>query len=211
MKVIKMNEKNHSLYEKFTKIYEVLFKPFFIGGIKRVMNILEKKKHTNVLEAGCGTGYSFEYYPSGFNVTAYDVSNAMVDEARKKSKEILDNDIMVLDADNYHSYLKGKTFDAVISFSVMSVVPDPQVFLEELRMRCKRGGCIYLVMHQRSKGLKKIPEYIFEFPCRFLFGFTLLRHIEDMDISGLEIIENRSINKFMFFTLNNLIVLKKHI
>lgn len=206
-----MNEKNHNLYEKFTKLYEIVFKPFFVGGIKRVMSVLEKNKHTHVLEAGCGTGYSFEFYPPGFYITAYDVSNAMVEEARKKSKDVLDNEILVLDSDNYYSYLKGKTFDAVISFSVMSVVPDPQVFLEELRMRCKRGGCIYLVMHQRSKGIKRIAEYLLEFPCRFLFGFTLLRHIEDLDISGLEIIENKSINKFMFFTLNNLVVLKKNI
>jgi len=206
-----MKEKNHGLYERFTKLYEVVFKPFFVGGMKKVMRSLEKNKHTNVLEAGCGTGYSFEHYPSGFSITAYDVSDKMVEEARKKTADILDNEIIVLDADNYHSYLMGKTFDAVISFSVMSVVPDPQVFLEELRMRCKRGGCIYLVMHQRSTGFKKIFEYIFEFPCKFLFGFTLLRHVEDLEISGLEIVENRKINRLMFFTLSNLIVLKKNI
>ena len=215
-----MNEKNHSLYEKFTSVYELFFRPFFVKGMKITMATLEKNKHEAVLEVGCGTGYSFEYYPPGLKVTAYDISDKMGEKRcaskplaftpKRRSQDILDNEILVLDSENYYSYLKGKTFDAVISFSVMSVVPDPQVFLEELRIRCKRGGYIYLVMHSRSKGFGRLLEYIFEFPCRFLLGFTLLRRIEDLDISGLEIVENRKI-KFLFFTLNNLIVLKKRI
>ena len=205
-----MNKDNHSFYENFTSLYEIMFKPFFIVGVKKVIRLIGQNKHSNILEVGCGTGYSFEHYPSGVNVTAYDVSKKMVEEAKKKSKSILNNDILVLDANSYHSYLEGKTFDAVVSFSVISVVPDPQVFLNELKTKCKKGGFIYLVMHSRSpQGFKKLVEYVFEFPCRFFFGFTLLRHIEDLDTKGLEIVENKKINKFMFFTLSDLIILKK--
>jgi len=202
--------KNHGLYEKFTKLYEVIFKPFFIGGIKKSMKVVEKNKHNSLLEVGCGPGYSFEFYPAGVSVSAYDLSEKMVEEAKKRAAEILDNDIKVLDDDSYHSLTDGKTYDAVLSFSVITVVPDAQTFLEELRMRCKKGGYIYLVMHQRSKGPFVIFDYLFELPSRFLFGFTLFRHIDDLDTRGLEIIENKKINSFSFIKWSNLIVLKKN-
>ena len=204
-----MKKKNHNLYEKFAKLYEMLFKPFFKSGMKKVMCSIKQNNHSNLLEVGCGTGYSFQYYPPGVNIMAYDVSSKMVEEARTKSRDVLDNEILVLDAESYESYLKDKTFDAIVSFSVMSVVPDPQIFLEELSLKCKKGSLIYLVMHLRSKGIKKLLEYLFEFPCRLLFGFTLLRHIKDLDTKDLEIVESRKINKFMCFTLNHLIILKK--
>lgn len=205
-----MINKNHSLYENFTKLYELVFKPFFISGIRTGLEALKLQKPKSALEVGCGPGYSFELYPAGVHLTAYDLSEKMAKEAKKRAQEILENEIRVFGPEEYHAQTTGQSYDAVLSFSVITVVPDPQAFLEHLRIRCKKGGHIYLVMHNRSKGLGLVFDYIFEWPCRLFFGFTLLRNIHDLDIGGLEIVKEKRVNRFLLWSFSSLIVLKKN-
>ncbi len=200
---------NHDLYEKFSKIYEVFFKPFFIKGIVMSIKTLENQNPKSVLEVGCGPGYSFEFYPENLSVTAYDVSKSMVEEAKLKIKDMTLKDIKILEVTEYQKYLEAKEFDSVLSFSVLSVVPEPQIFLNDLKKYCAKGGYLYLTVHNRRRGFKKYFDVLFDYPCRLLFGFTLLRHIEDFDWTGFEIVETKSANKMLFFSLNDLVVVKK--
>jgi SAM-dependent methyltransferase len=201
---------NHKLYEKFSKLYEFFFKPFFIRGVLESIKTLEKQKPKSVLEVGCGPGYSFEYYPITLSVTAYDVSKSMVEEAKLKIKDLSLKNMKVLDVSDYQEYLKTKEFDSVVSLSVLSVVPEPQVFLNDLKNYCAQGGYLYLTVHNRRQGLKKYFDIVFDYPCRLLFGFTLLRHVEDFDWKGFEIVEIKSANKMLFFSLNDLVVIRKN-
>jgi len=205
-----MMKENHNLYEKFSKLYEVFFKPFFIRGIIKSIKTLEKQNPKNVLEVGCGPGYSFEFYPKNLSVTAYDVSKKMVEEAKLKAAEVSLEKINVLEVSEYQEYLSTKEFDSVVSFSVLSVVPEPQIFLNDLKKYCAQGGYLYLTVHNRRRGFKKYFDVVFDYPCRLLFGFTLLRHVEDFDWTGFEIIETKSANKMLFFSLNDLVVIKKN-
>lgn len=198
-------EKNHFLYEKLSKIYEIFFKPFFISGIRKTIRVILEKNPKSLLEVGVGTGYSLGYYSDEVEVQAVDISSKMVEISKKRAEDLGCKNIKVFESKD----LTGEQFPAVVSFSVITVVPDPQVFLNELKSYTLSGGFIYLAMHRRGKGLLYLLDLLMEWPCRLLFGFSLLRDLKDLDLSGLELIEEKTLNRFLFYPYNHLFVLKK--
>lgn len=200
----------HSLYEKFIKAYEFVFKPFFIGGIRLAIKKLGQLDSQNVLEVGMGPGYSFEEYPEKIKLTAYDISEEMYKEALKKKASLPEREITLLAPKEVEPYLKEKEFPVVVSFSVLSVVPDPKAFLELLNSYMEKEGRLFVLMHIKAKGPMILLDYIFELPCRLLFGFTLLRDPRNYKIEGLEIESIQLASRMFFYPYNHLIVFKKN-
>ncbi len=202
-------ESNHKLYENFSGLYELIFKPFFLGGIRKTMKMIKEFAPENIVEVGVGTGYSLEYYPKNTNIVGVDVSDKMVQISRKRAAKIEDKNIEIYNSADLPKDALDEYASVVVSFSVITVVPDPQKFIEELKRCCKPGGHIIMIMHSRSKGLSGFFDRLMDWPTQKLFGFTLLRHISDYNLDGLQILETRPISHFLFYPYNHLILLKK--
>lgn len=201
-------DQNHLLYEKFSSIYEFVFKPFFVGGVKKTISSLQGYEHSKILEVGSGTGYSFKYYPKGCDLTAVDLSDKMVSVSTDRAKRYTDKKIKVFNVLEQDKIKEEGLFDIVVSFSVITVVPDPQAFLKELKSYCKPGGHLLLIMHSRGEGIWGLIDRILEVPTKFLFGFTLLRRISDYNLDGFQVVERRPLSRLLFYTYNHLVVLK---
>lgn len=199
---------NHLLYEKFSSLYEFVFKPFFVGGVKKTVSSLQNYEHSKILEVGSGTGYSFQYYPEGVDLTAVDLSDKMVSVSKKRALKSKNKKIKVFNVTEQDKITEEGLFDAVVSFSVITVVPDPQVFLNELKSYCRPGGHVFLIMHTRGEGFWGLIDCILEGPTKLLFGFTLLRRISEYNLDGFRVIEKRPLSRFFFYTYNHLVVLK---
>ncbi len=203
-------ESNHKLYESFIWLYELMFKPFFIGAIKKAMKTIEKFSPENIVEIGVGTGYSLEHYPSDTNIIGLDISDKMVHRSRQRAMKIENKNINIYNIvdcpkDNIQNYAS-----MVVSFSVMTVVSNPQKLINDLKSCCKSGGHIMIIMHCRGKGLSRLFDKLLDLPMKLLFGFTLLRHISDYNLDGLEIIEISPASFFLFYPYNHLVLLKKN-
>lgn len=203
------NTKNHVLYENFTWLYEVVFKPFFIGAIKKTMKTIDELNTKNVVEVGVGTGYSLKHYPKGANITGLDVSDKMVQISRKRALKIEDKNIEIYNVEDLPKDALEGLACVVVSFSVITVVPSPQAFIDQLKSYCKPGGHIILIMHSRGKGLSGLFDRLLDFPTKMLFGFTLRRHINDYDLTGMELLSVKPISRFLLYPYNHQIVLKK--
>jgi len=201
---------NHILYEKLSGLYDVVFKPLFVKAVKKTVKRLSDYNIDKVLEVGCGTGYSLAFYPKGMSVVATDVSDQMVELSKEKAKQAL-ADVKVLNIQNQKAVQAEGPFDAVVSFSVITVVDDPQAFLDSLKLYCKPGGHIFIIMHQRGRGLYRFLDLLGDLPVRLLFGFTLHRKISDYDLSGLSIVEEEAYSRVLGYDYNDLILLKKDI
>ncbi len=201
--------KNHGLYEHLTWLYELLFKPFFIEALKETMEIVSEIAPDSVLEVGVGTGYSLEFYPPGTSVVGIDISEKMVRASRKKAQKISNKNIEIYNVSDLAPEILKESVSLVTSFSVITVVAEPQKFIEDLKSYCEKGGHIVLIMHLHGEGLVGWIDRIFDLPMRKLLGFTLLRRISDYNLEGLEVVEKRPVSHFLFYPYNHLIVLKK--
>lgn len=208
-KAAKTSEKNHVLYEYLSWPYEFFFKPFFVIGMKKVMRRIQDLKAKRVLEVGTGTGYSLEHYPQGLEIVGADLSDKMVGISQKRAKELKGQKICICNVADLSKVAEPESFDVVTSFSVITVVPDPQKFLDELVSYCKPGGHIFIVMHSRLEDKFKLTDRVMNWPAKKLFGFTLLRHIKDYNLDKLELVSVEPINSFLSYPYNHLVTLKK--
>ncbi len=199
----------HILYSNFTFLYELVFKPFFFPAIKKTMDLIKEEQPQKILEVGIGTGYSLEHYPSGVHVTGVDISNKMVEVSKKKTLDIVDKDFEILQTDGENLPFNENSFDLVVSFSVITVVNSPQDFLNQIRKVLKPNQKAVLIMHSRSSGFLGLIDRFWELPCKFLFGFTLLRHIEDLNLDGWQVLNHKVASTILGYPYNHQIVLKK--
>ena len=85
------------LYEDYGKSYE---EEPFVNGTEGEVDFLEKElefnKDKKILDIGCGTGrHSLELGKRGYNVTGIDLSESMINQAKRKRKERLQDKIKI--------------------------------------------------------------------------------------------------------------------
>lgn len=143
-----------SAYRRYARFYDVLFGPVFHPGRRFVVDSLHCAPGDSILEVGVGTGLSLPLYPEYVKVTGIDVSAEMLDKARERvSCGDLPQVAEVLEMDAEDMRFADDSFDKVVAMYVVSVVPDPQRLVEEMRRVCKPGGDIFIVNHFRSDNL----------------------------------------------------------
>jgi ubiquinone/menaquinone biosynthesis C-methylase UbiE len=103
----------------------------------------------SVLDVACGTGENFPYLTRARSVTALDLSPAMIEEARRRARQMrIDVDLLAGDAQDLP--FSDDRFDFVISaFSSCTFPVHAAAFREMIRVAAP-GGEIRLVEHGRS-------------------------------------------------------------
>lgn len=83
-----------------------------------------------VLELGCGTGSTaLLLSPHAEHTTATDVSAAMIDIANAKKRDAKIDNVDFVQTDVYGAALAGKSFDVVMAFNLLHLVPNaPEAF-----------------------------------------------------------------------------------
>jgi len=101
-----------------------------------------------VLEVGVGTGKNLSYYPSTAQVTAIDLSERMLERARRRAADLGARvDLRLMDVQ--HLEFADGAFDAAVATFVFCSVPDPLAGLHELGRVVRPGGDIWLLEHMR--------------------------------------------------------------
>lgn len=128
-----MSTKNNSISQftdKYTKtgsIGNFLVKNFF----KKIKDISPTEETGNVLEVGCGAGYSLvhlqKYYDTKVSFSACDIDPELVRLAKEKNPNV-----MCEVGSIYDLPYKDKSFDTVYCLEVMEHLEDPKKALEEL-------------------------------------------------------------------------------
>ncbi len=114
-----------------------------------------------VLEVGIGTGRNLPFYPGGCKITGVDLSERMIEEARKLALNLgISVNLIVMDAENL-GFREG-TFDMILCTLSLCTVPDPIRALSEMKRVCKSRGKILLLEHVRSPNslLGKIQDWL---------------------------------------------------
>src|SRR5436189_436011 len=138
------------LYYEFSHLYDLLFRRVFYPRIARVIRSLAVEPGARVLELGVGTGLSLDAYPSHCEVTGIDLAPDMLSRAQRKIRDNGWTHLKVLEMNALDLEFPDDTFDYVMAFHVVTVVPDPVRMIAEAQRVCKPGGNIVIVNHFTS-------------------------------------------------------------
>jgi phosphatidylethanolamine/phosphatidyl-N-methylethanolamine N-methyltransferase len=190
-------------YRLYSGSYDFVFGPVFHPGRKEAVRIANDRPSQRILEVGVGTGLSLPHFRRDARVTGIDVSDEMLEKARRRIARLKLTQfeaLQVMDAEQMS--FEDNSFDAVLALYVASVVPNPARFGAEMRRVCRPGGSIVIVNHFTSeRGVMRLLERGLA-PLAGKIGFhadfPLDAFIAD---SGLDVRETRPSNLFGYWKL----------
>ena len=139
------------LYAEFAPLYDKVFGKIFYNRLEQVIENLGIPPGAKVLEVGAGTGTSFPAYPLHCEITGIDLAPEMLARARQKIQENGWSHLKVLEMNALDLGFPDNTFDYVMAFHVVTVLPDPIRMIAEAKRVCKPGGKIVIVNHFTSE------------------------------------------------------------
>jgi len=133
------------VYARLAPVYDLVFGSVFERGRKAVVAAAERVGG-RILEAGVGTGISLPYYSGECRIVGIDLSEQMLEQARRKvTEQKLQHveQLAIMDAENLE--FPDESFDVVCAVCVVNTVPHPERVLEEFARVLKPGGEIILL------------------------------------------------------------------
>ena len=134
-------------YSRIAPFYDFLEAPMerlFDARFRRYL--FSRVPSCKVLELGVGTGKNLAYYPQAAEITAIDISPAMLERARARSGA---KRVTFYEMDAQALEFADESFDLVLATFLFCSVPDPVLGLAEARRVCKRSGRLLLLEHVR--------------------------------------------------------------
>ena len=138
------------LYYEFSHFYDLLFRRVFYPRIAMVIRSLGIEPGARVLELGVGTGLSLDAYPPHCHVTGIDLAPDMLERAQDKVNRNGWRHLTLEQGDALNLKFADDSFDYLMAFHVVSVVPDPVRMMREAQRVCRPGGVITIINHFRS-------------------------------------------------------------
>jgi phosphatidylethanolamine/phosphatidyl-N-methylethanolamine N-methyltransferase len=138
------------LYSDFAPLYDKTFGKIFSSRLRSVIETLDIPRGARVLEVGAGTGTSFPAYPAHCEVIGIDLAPDMLARAQEKILENGWTHLKVMEMNALDLKFSDNSFDYVMAFHVVTVVPDPIRMIQEAKRVCKPGGKIVVVNHFTS-------------------------------------------------------------
>ena len=140
------------VYAVLARVYDGFFDWALGPGRKRAVSFVAPPPGGRVLEVGVGTGLSLPLFPADCRVTGIDISEAMLDQARERADALGRRGVELIRMDARALEFPDETFDVVVAPYVISVVPDPERVMAEVRRVCRPGGSVVVVNRFRSAG-----------------------------------------------------------
>ncbi|MBI4526466.1 MAG: methyltransferase domain-containing protein [Deltaproteobacteria bacterium] len=190
------------LYSEFAPLYDKIFGKIFYSRLRYVIEELDIPRGTKVLEVGAGTGTSFPAYPRHCEVIGIDLAPDMLARAQQKIEENRWTHLKVLEMNAMDLKFPDNSFDYVMAFHVVTVVPDPVKMMQEVKRVCRPGGRIVIVNHFTSDFplLGSLTQAL-DPVTRRLGWRTNLKLKPFIDATGLETEEVYKLSKLSLYTV----------
>lgn len=153
-------EGQQRVYEKWAPIYDAVYHKFLSDAHSKTAAAAARCGKT-LLEVGVGTGLILRYYPADCAVHGVDLSQHMLAKAVEKVRDLgLKNVKLLASMDACRLGFADESFDAVAVPFVITLVPDPEGALDEVRRVLKPGGEIIVTSKLGADGglVPKIEE-----------------------------------------------------
>ncbi len=115
---------------------------FLRGYRRRSLALLGLQRGDSILIVGCGTGADFEFLPSDVEVTAVDLTPAML---RRAATKVGNRRIRLMEMDAMDLRFPDNSFDKTVLHLIVAVVPDPVRALEEAERVTRPKGLLVVM------------------------------------------------------------------
>lgn len=131
---------NRLRYTFYSPIYDLVLVGFSFPR-RRAIKLADIKPGERVLISGCGTGLDLPHLPREIDVTAIDLTPAMVARTAARAEKLgFPVTAKVMDAERLD--FPDASFDVVLMHLILAVVPDPVAAAREAARVLKPGGRI---------------------------------------------------------------------
>ncbi|MGD9676515.1 MAG: class I SAM-dependent methyltransferase [Candidatus Bipolaricaulia bacterium] len=194
--------KTAARYNRIASIYDVLE-----SGMEHMARgwralLWAQVKGRKILEVGVGTGKNIPFYPPGLDVTAIDLSERMLERARRRAR-LLGAPVDLRQMDVQALRFPDRSFDTVVATFVFCSVPDPVQGLREIGRVTMPSGRILLLEHMRPTNpvLGKVFDGLNPVVVH-MFGFNVNRRtLENVNRAGLVVESVKELGKGGIFRL----------
>jgi ubiquinone/menaquinone biosynthesis C-methylase UbiE len=136
--MINWTEWNRVLYSGWAPFYDVLV-AMLEDKRRASMELADVRPKERVLLLGAGTGLDLKYLPGDADITAIDISPAMVGRLKRRAADLgVGVNAQVMDGQSLE--FASNSFDVVILHFVLAVIPDPLRAINEVERVLKPDG-----------------------------------------------------------------------
>lgn len=135
---------NTGLRRAYT-VWAVFYDPvvrFLRWSRRQSLALLDLRPGDSVLLVGCGTGADFESIPREVEVTAVDLTPAML---RRAAAKVGDRHIRLLEMDAMDLRIPDNAFDKTVLHLILAVALDPARTLQEAERVTKPNGLLVVL------------------------------------------------------------------
>lgn len=119
-----------------------------LDGVRRLVASLPEGDYPDLLDVGCGTGWSTFEFLARFgsrHVVGLDPATGMLDVFRRNAEELDDVDIELIEADVMDMPVPAESFDAVICTMALHWFADKAGAVREMAARLRPGGLLAIL------------------------------------------------------------------
>ncbi len=135
------------VYSNYAGVYDRVFGRVFQESREAVVRNLKIDAGERVLEVGVGTGLCLPMYPAHCDVTAIDLSAAMLAKAADRVREQNLSNVRLERMDAGEMTFDDDSFDLVIAAYVVTAVPDYRKLMSEMIRVSRPGARLVMLNH----------------------------------------------------------------
>lgn len=187
-----------STYRFYAPLYDRVFGTIFEPGRRALAETACSIRPRSLLEVGVGTGLTLSQYPGNAEIVGIDVSSHMLAIARGRAEQLPDHNIRLSVMNAESMDFPDGYFDCVALPYVLSVTPNPEKLVAEIRRVCRKGGTILILNHfsgsrfwwLMERAVRSLADRI-GFRSDFCYDEQILRHdwevmsVRDVNFLGL--------------------------
>lgn len=192
-------------YRLYAPLYDRLFGTVLEPGRRALTEKVNHMMPSSVLEVGVGTGLTLEHYPASTSIVGIDISHEMLKIAEQRADQLAGRSINLKAMDAEKLDFPDNYFDCITVPYVLSVTPNPDKLVSEIRRVCRKNGTILILNHFSGSRFWWFLERLVRsmanrvgFRSDFCFTEQILKH-------DWEVISVREVN---FLGLSRLVVIR---